>query len=383
MAIDTRTDELEIAALAAEERVTPPRRNASSAGRAFVAIVVCLGLWALLLAPSLLRDAEAGPVGTRRAVALAVLRPLTAVAERLSVDRAAVAVELALGRSPDEQPGGQLELPPIELPRATGPEPAQPSPPSGRRSEERPQDGSPGTESPAPEEPESPDVSIRVPKPGNKLRVAVVGDSLSQGLGPAVTELFDPELARVLSLGRQSTGLARLDYFNWRAAMRQLVEQFRPDLVFVMLGSNDNQAQIGPDGSAVEVGSTAWVQAYRSRAAQFLREATSAGTRVVWVGIPVVEERARWSFYRSVNQIYRETAEADPSAAYVDAWTLFQPKGGGYSAFLRNERGVLQQMRAPDGVHFTPTGYGYLARTAIRVAGEAFALPAETVTIKI
>jgi hypothetical protein len=384
MAIDTRTDELEIAALAAEERVTPPRRNTSSAGSAFVAILVCLGLWALLLAPSLLRDAETGPVGTRRAVALAVLRPLAAVAERLSVDLAAVAVERALGRNPDERPGGRLELPSIELPRATGPEPAEPSPPSGdRRSEERPPGGTPAAESLGPDEPESPDVSIRVPEPGNELRVAVVGDSLSQGLGPAVTELFDPELARVLSLGRQSTGLARLDYFNWRAAMRQLVERFRPDLVFVMIGSNDDQAQIGPDGSAVEVGSTAWVQAYRSRAAQFLREATSAGTRVVWVGIPVVEERARWSFYRRVNGIYRETAEADPLAAYVDAWTLFQPKGGGYSAFLRNERGVLQQMRAPDGVHFTPTGYGYLARTAIRVAGKVFALPPQTVTIRV
>jgi hypothetical protein len=165
--------------------------------------------------------------------------------------------------------------------------------------------------------------------------------------------------------------------------MRQLEEEFRPDLVFIQLGTNDEQAQIAQDGERVEMGSVAWTNAYRERVDAFLHEATSNGTHVVWVGIPVVAEHQRWEFYRRINSIYRDAAARDPLATYVDAWDLFENREGGYAAYLRNERGVLQEMRAPDGLHMTPTGYDYLARSAIRAAAGAFDLPQRAVTFPI
>ncbi len=211
----------------------------------------------------------------------------------------------------------------------------------------------------------------------------MVGDSLSQGLGPGIAEWFDADVSRVLPLGRQSTGLARQDYFNWQVALRRIEDEVRPDVLFVMFGSNDNQAQVTPDGQDIPVGSTAWIESYQERAAEFLHEATANGTRVVWVGIPIVRDHRRWAFYRRVNQIYRETAEADPLATYVDAWRLLSNRGGDYSAYLRNERGVLQEMRAGDGIHLTPAGYSYLARESIRTAARAFGLPQRAVTLQI
>jgi hypothetical protein len=53
-----------------------------------IAMAVCLGLWAVLFAPVLLRNAETGPVGTRRTIALSVLRPLARAADALAFDRA-------------------------------------------------------------------------------------------------------------------------------------------------------------------------------------------------------------------------------------------------------------------------------------------------------
>jgi len=103
----------------------------------------------------------------------------------------------------------------------------------------------------------------------------------------------------------------------------------------------------------------------------------------VWVGIPIVRDRQRWDFYRRVNDIYEQTAADDPLATYVDAWDLFQTRSGDYGAFLRNERGVLQEMRAGDGIHLTPTGYAFLARQAIRAAAAEFDLPQRAVTFKI
>lgn len=365
-----------------------PEPKQASAGTVLVTMVVCLALWTVLAAPSLERGADAGPVGARRTAALTLLRPLASLSRFLFLSEATGSVESALGRDPDAPAGGELVLPDLDLPRpslspddpaappapATGDEPAPTGNAEGPRSED--------DADPPPEETSDPTL-IRAPTRSNRLRVAVIGDSLSQGLGPAIEQWFDPEYARVLSLGRQATGLSRQDYFNWRNGMRQIVEEFRPDLAFVLLGSNDAQAQVSPSGSEIPVGSMEWVNGYRERAELLLREATRAGTHVVWVGIPVVADRWRWEFYRRVNDIYRETAATSPLATYVDSWAAFDANDGGYTAFVRNERGELQEMRGPDGIHFTPTGYGYLGRIAIRAASAAFDLPEKSVTFRI
>jgi lysophospholipase L1-like esterase len=353
----------------------PPGPRRASAWDVLVTIVVCLCLWALLAAPLLERSAEAGPVGPRRSAALALLRPLVAISDELLLSRATGSVERALGRDPGAAPGGELILPAFELP---------PDEVGSRATHTA------GTSGPATREAEAvargvarggPD--LRVPTPSNKLRVAVIGDSLSQGLGPAIERWMNPSVVRVLSLGRQSTGLSREDYFNWEAGMRQIVEEFRPDLVFVLLGSNDAQAQISRDGTSIPVGSVRWLEGYGERAANLLGEATRAGTHVVWVGIPIVKERRHWDFYRRVNDIYRETASADPFGTYLDAWTPFEGRDGGYTAFVRNDRGDLVEVRASDGVHFTQTGYSFLARMAIVAADQAFGMPQKAVGFHI
>jgi uncharacterized protein len=362
----------------------PAEPGHASARDVFVTIVVCLSLWALLAAPLLQRNAEAGPVGARRSAALALLRPLVAISDTLLLTRATSSVERALGRDPEDAPGGELVLPAFDLP-ADEFEPTREPPrlfeESGPTKTTKPPTR--GDEEDEPAQGPAAANAIRTPSRSNKLRVAVIGDSLSQGLGPAIERWMNPGVVRVLSLGRQSTGLSREDYFNWQAGMRQIVEEFRPDLVFVMLGSNDAQAQIARDGASVPVGSVEWVQGYRERAAELLREATRAGTRVVWIGIPIVQERQRWHFYRRVNDIYRGTASADPFGTFVDTWTPFEARDGGYTAFARNERGDLVEVRAPDGVHFTPTGYAFLGKMAIRAADEAFGMPHKAVSFRV
>jgi lysophospholipase L1-like esterase len=353
----------------------PPVPRRASAWDVLVTIVVCLCLWALLAAPLLERSAEAGPVGPRRSAALALLRPLVAISDELLLSRATGSVERALGRDPGAAPGGELILPAFELPpdevgsRAT--HTAGTSGPATREAEAVARGGARGG------------LDLRVPTPSNKLRVAVIGDSLSQGLGAAIERWMNPSVVRVLSLGRQSTGLSREDYFNWEAGMRQIVEEFRPDLVFVLLGSNDAQAQISRDGTSIPVGSVRWLEGYGERAANLLGEATRAGTHVVWVGIPIVRERRHWDFYRRVNDIYRETASADPFGTYLDAWTPFEGRDGGYTAFVRNDRGDLVEVRASDGVHFTQMGYSFLARMAIVAADQAFGMPQKAVGFRV
>ena len=196
-----------------------PGRRTMTAPRALFTILVCLVTWGLLFSPVLERTAESGPVGARRTAALAVLRPLAAISNALSVGRTTDAVMRALGRDPEAPAGGELVLPDFDLPPLPSlqPESSPPPPPSP---EAETHSGAPspshaGSNRPSPSpDPEPAPVQIRNPTEDDKLRVAVVGDSLSQGLGPAVARLFDADVSRVLPLGRQSTGLARQDYFN-------------------------------------------------------------------------------------------------------------------------------------------------------------------------
>jgi uncharacterized protein len=365
----------------------PPRdpRRRARARDVLVTMLVCLGLWTLLFSPILERNAETGPVGARRSVALAVLRPVTAASRAIGLTAVVDPALQALGDDPNAQAGGELDLPDLHLP------PLGSTGRTGTTGDDHPPQGG-GTQGSKHEQGDHGDggagvepvvAPIRTPSPQSKLRVVIVGDSLSQGLGPAVEGWFDPDVSRVFPLGRQSTGLARQDYFNWSKAMREIEDKIRPDLVFVMLGTNDNQAQISRDGTDVAVGSTAWVEAYRDHVEAFLHEATSAGSHVVWVGVPVVRDHRRWDFYRRVNAIYEAAAEANPLATFVDTWDAFRARDGGYAAYLRNERGVVQEMRAPDGVHFTPTGYGYVARLAIRAAADAFDLSQRAVSFHL
>jgi uncharacterized protein len=362
-----------------ERQVAEPRKT--SPRDVFVTIVVCLLLWTLLASPILKRSAEAGPIGSRRTAALTLLRPLVAISDALLLSNATATVERALGRDPNEQPGGELALPAFDLPYESDAAPAAPSPAGDGKDQANDREGKGGGGFGAGAEPVVD--PIRTPTPSNRLRIAVIGDSLSQGLGPAIQRWMNPSVVRLLSLGRPSTGLSRQDYFNWQAGMREIVEQFRPDLVFVMLGSNDAQAQVSPGGSAIPVGTWEWVHGYLDRAEQLIREATRAGTRVVWVGIPIVKERQHWGFYRNVNEIYGEAAASDPNSTYVDTWNAFEGRDGGYSAFVRNDHGQLVEVRAADGVHFTQTGYGMLGRLALRAADEAFGMPQRAVTFRV
>lgn len=354
--------------------------------QAGVTLAVCLALWAMAFAPTLERTAHTAPPGARRDAALAILRPVAVISDVLAVGDAAEGAMRALGDDPNGPPGGELVIPELETPDVRvqsgssneAPAPTTTQPASHTTS--RPTEG--GRRRPSPLVDGAPPSDMRIPTERDRLRVVVVGDSLSQGLAPALAELFDPSSARVLSLGRISTGLARPDYFNWQAALRRIVDEVRPDVVFVLLGTNDDQPIVTSEGT-VDLGTTDWTYAYRERAAAFLREATSAGTRVVWVGIPVVAERERWDFYRRLNDVYADTAAADPLAAYVDSWRLLETRDGGYAAYLRNERGVLQEMRAGDGFHFTPNGYLYLGRAAIRAAVEAFGLAPVSLEFRI
>lgn len=319
------------------------------AGRVFTVMVVCLLLWGFLFAPAMKRAAEASPEGARRSAALAFLTPFVAISDALQITKLTDAAEQALGRDPEEAPGGGIVVPPEPIP----------SEPGGGGS------GGPDVNAEGP---------IRKPTGTNKLRVVVIGDSLASGLGVYLERVLKPSLVRVSRQGRISTGLARPDYFDWPAALSEIVNNFRPDLIVVMLGENDNQALRDPaGGEQTPVGTFDWPAAYGERVERFMRLATSKGARVVWAGLPIVSDRGRWGILQRQNDVFESAADRVDDVAYLDTWGMFAAPDGGYTAYLR-EDGTVELVRESDGLHFNATGYELLARAIIEAAQQEFQL---------
>jgi hypothetical protein len=329
------------------ERAARPARRTMPAGRVFVVMLICMLLWTFLFSPTLKRSAEAAPDGARRSAALAVLGPFAAMSGALQVTKLTDAVEEALGRDPEAAPGGQA-LPPEPIPTLAG--------------------GSEGDPEPHVSGP------IRKPTGNSKLRVVVVGDSLAVGLGIYLERALKPSLVRVSRQGRISTGLARPDYFDWPTAMSQVVDNFRPDLVVVMLGENDNQALRTPGGrEETPVGTFGWPAAYEERVREFMELITARGSRLVWVGLPVVRDEGRWGIVERQNGIFEHAANDVRNVAFLDTWELFSAPDGGYTAYYRSEGGV-RLIRESDGLHFNGAGYDLLARAAVGLALTEFEL---------
>jgi hypothetical protein len=324
------------------------------AGRAFVVVSVTLLVWVLLYAPRMEEAAKAHPFGARRTASLVALAPFTALSDSVGLTGITDSLERAVGLDPAAPPGGSIVLPgPDPLPSTTiSPSPAQPS-------ETAPVEST---------------FAIRRPVGRDKLRVAIVGDSLAAGVGYFAGRVFRPSLVDIQRHGRLSTGLARPDYFDWFTSMGRIVEGYDPDLVIVMIGENDQQNLLTASGRLeTPRNSRDWAPAYRERAEALMRIATEGGARVVWVGLPVQRERTRWRFIQRQNRLFEQASESVGDVAFLDAWDLFDKPNGDYTAYYRDGNDV-KLVREGDGLHLTAVGYGILVREVAELATNEFGL---------
>jgi uncharacterized protein len=315
-----------------------------------VGLLVALLLWTFVEAPRLKEAAEVAPFGPRRTAALIVLTPLAAISEALGVGALTRAAEGALGR---EEGGLAAPDSPEPLPTITGPSPT------------------PHGELPGP---------FRDPTAADKLRVVVVGDSLAVGLARTIGAGLDPDQVRVVNQARLASGLARADAFDWPAEVARIAEQFRPDLVVVLVGTNDAQSISYPGGPAIPTATIEWVRAYRAEIDELITAATSRGSRVAWVGLPTMEEPFRRQWARRLNEHYRTQVQGHAGAIYVDTWERFSRPDGSYAAYIRDEEGRVVQVREADGLHFTYTGYTMVANQVFDRLREIWDLPRDVLS---
>jgi uncharacterized protein len=207
--------------------------------------------------------------------------------------------------------------------------------------------------------------AAEAPKP---IRIAFLGDSMSDGIWAGMLRLAAKEacLKDRFALdrhGENGTGLTRSDKFDWPSETKSIIEDSHPDLIVVSLGLNDNQNIIERSKVHIDYATQAWGKRYAAIASEFLQIASTAPAGVLWVGNPILRDKASQSAALERNRVYSEAIAdlGNPKVVYVKPWQLNPAGDEAFQAFGPDASGSRVQIRAPDGIHFTSTGYDLIA----------------------
>ena len=190
-------------------------------------------------------------------------------------------------------------------------------------------------------------------------RVLVIGDSfiaIGGGVGnPLERALLGYKDLDVYRSGKVSSGLSRPDYFDWNLKIQELISQNSPNIVIVMLGSNDAQTITDSNGGVVvgyaSVGGEKWNSEYGKRVSTLLDIFKQNNITVFWIGLPIMKKDDFSSKMKNLNSIYEKETEKYDNAYYISIWDLLADPHGNYTAYLPDESGRMKLARISDGVH--------------------------------
>jgi hypothetical protein len=205
------------------------------------------------------------------------------------------------------------------------------------------------------------------PSVEHPAKVLVVGDSDAGTFGPYLETLLDETgIVDTTVDYKVSSGLARPDFFDWPAHLRQQLPAVDPDIVVVTFGGNDAQGLAEADGSFLNGDPVAakdeWLPEYARRAGEVMDLLAADGRTVIWVGIPNDDNPEVTARLQVQDDAVRSALASRPDVVFVDTWARFSSGNGGWAEYVVDPRdGAGKDVRAEDGFHLNENGAEILA----------------------
>ncbi len=185
-------------------------------------------------------------------------------------------------------------------------------------------------------------------------RVLFAGDSLMEKLGPQVEPALTVHLNwSCLPIGKRSTGLCRPDFYNWPAVLEKNLRDFRPHLVVMWVGTNDNQNVYGVKTGGLLT--EAWKNAYHRKMLEIIRLCQKYQARLIFIGPPVVEDAKVDAELKQITGVMGVVCR-HYRIPFLDARPIFSDRQGRYVRQMVNKQGKPVAIRTKDGVHITDAG---------------------------
>ncbi|MCQ8783279.1 SGNH/GDSL hydrolase family protein [Mangrovibrevibacter kandeliae] len=213
-----------------------------------------------------------------------------------------------------------------------------------------------------------------VEKVADAKAVLVVGDFMASALATGLADAFsDDANVRIVDRTDGSSGLVRDDHYDWLAEIGPLIDEVKPALVVVMLGSNDRQP-IQSGAETLDLRSDRWSSAYGRRAETLAKAIRGRDVPLVWVGMPSFKSERMSEDMVYLNGVYM-TAATTAGGEFVDVWDGFVDSSGAFALSGPDTDGQPARLRNSDGITMTDAGRNKLAffaeKPILRLLGDA------------
>jgi uncharacterized protein len=191
-------------------------------------------------------------------------------------------------------------------------------------------------------------------------RFLLVGDSIMYAFGVAFENAVsksDYKINKVQVEYKISTGLNRIDFYDWYSRTPKLISKYNPDVMVVIFGGNDDQDIKDINGIYRSELTPQWKKAYQERVERYVKLLDKSSARkIYWVGHPISNTARYNKFFPIFNEIYSNAAKTySKKITFVDSWNAFAVNGK-FSPFIADKSGKKAIVRTSDGVHFTQHG---------------------------
>ena len=202
--------------------------------------------------------------------------------------------------------------------------------------------------------------------PSEPTRLVVLGDSLADGLWGSLNRSYARcPTVEVVRLTAVSDGLAKTSDAGWLkryARVATKLDTRASDIVLVQIGANDITTI--RNGSIREsFASDTWTQIYAGRVVGLTRALKARTAQVIWFGLPVVGNTKLEAPYQAISKLQRGAVKS-AGGRFIDIHELTKFGTGDFS-MNGPFAGRIRQLRAPDKVHFTKSGYDFVAHLVL------------------
>ncbi len=217
-------------------------------------------------------------------------------------------------------------------------------------------------------------IPIAVAAEPSKTTIAVVGDSLADGLWGGLYRVVQKEKRIGLFRGaKNSIGFTGGD-------LTDLIDRANGPgpvhAIVMMIGANDRRSMFVDGKPRALLNTPGWVEIYKTRVGRFMDHAGRLKVPLVWLLLPVMREAAATSDAAVINGIVTEAAASRSFVTLIDTAKLTADEAGAYTAHFADLTGQKRQMRASDGVHFEQAAYelfGHMVLKRLQEVSPVFA----------
>lgn len=181
--------------------------------------------------------------------------------------------------------------------------------------------------------------------------VLMIGDSVMGDIDFSLQRLVKKDFPswKVVDGHKVSSGLTNQTYYDWPSTAKKLVEKYKPDYVFVLLGTNDAQGMMF-NGKGLAFSKEQWVEEYGNRVNKIKEIVENNKSNWYWIGLPVTKDKG----FNSRLQVIRDIQSEHTKEHYISVESIFGKND--------HSEPLNMKLRAADGIHLNASGSDLVAK---------------------